>query len=473
MGNTIDKYSADSGILPFDPIVMVQDVLKRWVIILMTVVAVGVSTYILTDMFYTPVYQTNTTFVVTTRGSSASVYTNLKSTNSLASVFTELLNSSILRKTIMQEMGVTHFDAKVTTAVIPDTNLITMKVTASDPWTAFVVAQSTIDHHETLTYRVIDGIVLEVLQPPVMPVSSVNSSNSMYQMKKMMVLSALFSIVGLATLSFFRKTVRSSKEAREKLDCHFLGEIPHERKHKTLFTLLHKRKTSILITSPLTSFRYVESIRKLRRRVEQHMHDSKVLMVTSLLENEGKSTLTVNLALSMAEKNKRVLIIDCDMRKPACHAILEQRNFNYGVRHLLRKRVTLSEALIRYQKTNLYLLLEKRGNSWSGDLITSKPMVDLLEQAREEFDFIFLDLPPISAASDAESMKKLADASLLVVRQNRASSKALNKAVADLDGGHAKLMGCVLNNVYSTSLTSGQSHGYGFYNKYKYYGRKD
>ena len=161
MNYTTENNGAESGILPFDPIVVLQDIWKNWLLVLLIAVMVGVGSYIVSDLRYEPTYQTNTTFVVTTRGSSASVYTNLTSTNNLASVFTELLNSSILKKTVMQELNMTSFDGVVSTAVIPNTNLITMQVTASDPWTAFAIAQSIIDHHETLTYRVVGGIVLE------------------------------------------------------------------------------------------------------------------------------------------------------------------------------------------------------------------------------------------------------------------------------------------------------------------------
>ena len=76
----------------------------------------------------------------------------------------------------------------------------------------------------------------------------------------------------------------------------------------------------------------------------------------------------------------------------------------------------------------------------------------------------------MSGVSDAESMTKYADASLLVVRQNAATAPAINKAVAALDGGNAKLLGCVLNNVYSTGLFSGQGHNYSGYDKYNHYG---
>ena len=200
------------------------------------------------------------------------------------------------------------------------------------------------------------------------------------------------------------------------------------------------------------------------------MPDGNVLMVTSLLENEGKSTIAVNLALALAQKHSQVLLIDCDMRKPACHAVLEETDFAHGLQDLLTGAAPPSDCLIHYNKSHLYLLLDKEGSSNSGDLICCENMQTLLQWARKEFDFVILDLPPMSGVSDAESMTQYADASLLVVRQNAATAPAINKAVAALDGGNAKLLGCVLNNVYSTSLFSGQGHNYSGYDKYNHYG---
>lgn len=470
MENKNEMHKAQSGILSFDPIVLIQDVVKRWLFILLAALAVGVGVYIKTDRDYTPVYQTTTTYVVSTRSSSSTVYSNLSSTSSLASVFTELLNSSILRKTILQEIGAQSFDGTINAAVVSETNLLTVTVTASDPRTAFMVAQAIIDHHESVTYRVVDGIALEVLQRPTVPMAPRNYANAAGQMKKMMLAAAAAAVVLLAVLSYGRDAVRSGKEARAKLDCDFLGEIPHENKYKTLLSRIRHRKTSILITNPVTSFRFVETIRKLRRRVEQHMHDDKVLMVTSLLENEGKSTVAVNLALALAQKHARVLLIDCDLRKPACYALLEQKTAAYGVLDVLAGRADLSDAIIRDKKSNLYLLLEKRGEKNSGDLVSSENMQALIKWARQEFDFVVLDLPPMAVVSDAESVMEYADASLLVVRQNAAEAPAINKAVASLDSGKAKLLGCVLNNVCTTVLSSGQGYGYGGYGKYGHYG---
>ena len=104
--------SVQSAILSFDPIVIVIDVVKRWMLILLAVLIVGVGTFIAVDISYTPVYQTNTTFVVTNRSSNSTVYSNLSSTSSLAAVFTDLLNSSMLRKAVAAETGIGDFEGK-------------------------------------------------------------------------------------------------------------------------------------------------------------------------------------------------------------------------------------------------------------------------------------------------------------------------------------------------------------------------
>lgn len=469
MEQTNEMRSAPDSMMLFDPIVVVRDVLKQWLIILLAAIAVGVGTYILTDMEYAPRYQAKATFVVTSRSSAATVYSNLTSTTEMASVFSELINSSVMRKNIQEALG-GYFSATISASAVPQTNLLNMTVTASNPRTAFLVAQAIIDHHEEITYQVVDGVSLEILQNVEVPTVPVNRADAVSQMQKMMILAALATIALFVCLSLFRDTIRSGQEARKKLDCDYLGEIPHERKFKTLASVLRRRKTGILVTNPVTSFHYVETLRKLARRVEQHMGSGKVLMFTSVLENEGKSTIAVNLALTMAQKGKKVLLIDCDLRKPACHLLLEQKVVGGGFRALLQERAACEEVLLTHKRSNLYMLLDDQGDAGSGDLLNSHAMRDLMNWARQAFDLVVLDLPPMSVAADAETVSDLADASLLVVRQNTVGTASINKAAEALEGGKARLLGCVLNNVYSTFLSTGQGYQYGGYGNYHYYG---
>lgn len=458
-------------LLPFDPIVLIQDVAKRWLVIVLVALMAGVGSYFITDATYTPVYKTTTTFVVIDPSSSSSVYSNLSTTTGLASVFSELLNSSILRTTILEKIGQASFDGSIQAAVVPETNLLTVTVSSSSPRTAFLIAQAVIDHHHTLTYQVVDGVVLEVLQHPTVPLSPSNPARHMNVMKKAMAAAAIASFLLLICLSYMKNTVRSGTEAKKKLDCYYLGEIPHEQKNKTLLSRFRRRKSGILVNSPLTSFHFSESIRKLRHRVLQNMRGGKVLMVTSLLENEGKSTISVNLAIAMAQRHSKVLLIDCDLRKPACHLLMGRKNLTQGLLDVLVEKANLSDVVQRDKASNLYMLLEPNGSQNSAVLLSSERMRAILKWAHREFDFVVVDLPPMAAAVDSESLMELADASLLVVRQNVASATALNKAIESLKNGKAKLLGCVLNNVHTSSLPFGQNSvsSYGDFDKFGQY----
>ena len=460
----------DSEFFLFDPIVLVLDVMKQWTAVLLIVLAVGVGAFILTDMQYKPQYQSRVTFVVTSRSSSTNVYNNLSSTTEMASVFSELINSSVMRKSILEEMGTGHFDGTISAVVVPETNLLNMTVTASDPRTAFLVTQAIIDHHEDVTYQVVDNVSLEVLKGAEVARAPINRADAAGAMKKMGLLAGIAACGLFAAISFMRDRVRSGKEVRKKLDCNYLGEIPHEEKYKTLLSRIRRRKTGILVTNPVTSFGFVETIRKLAHRVEQHMGKGKVLLVTSLKENEGKSTVTANLALTMARKS-RVLLIDCDLRKPSCSTLLETKTPQYGTQAVLTDYTKATQALVQYKKTQMYMILEKRGYSNSGDLLSSEHMVRLLEWARKEFDYVILDLPPMSVVTDSVTVANVADAALLVVRQNVSKATSINHAIGDLESGKAKLLGCVLNDVRSTFLTTGQGYrsGYGYGYGYGYY----
>ena len=117
----------------------------------------------------------------------------------------------------------------------------------------------------------------------------------------------------------------------------------------------------------------------------------------------------------------------------------------------------------------MFVILEKHRSADAGDMLSSDVMKRLISWARQEFDFVVLDLPPMSVAPDAETVADIADASLLVVRQNESPAKRINKAVAALEDGKAQVLGCVLNDVHATFLSSGQGYRYGGYGRYNYY----
>lgn len=467
------------GLLNYDPIVISRDISRRWLIILVLALIVGMVAYIVTDTFYVPFYQTNTTLVVTTRDSSANVFSNLTSTTALANVFTELVTSSVFRQTILEQTGVENFSGAITASAVPDSNILTMQVRDKDPRTAFIITQVILENHHEVTRNVMGDVALEVLQKPAVPTRPANRTDAQRVMQMAMVITFILGCALIGFLSFSRDAVRSGKEARLKLNCSYLGSIPHEKKYRNLRAKLRRPKTSVLVTDPAVSFRFVEAVRKVCRRVEQKMNGAKALMVVSLLENEGKSTVAVNLALTLAKKYDKVLLIDCDLRKPACAKQLKVKWTGPGVKDVLSGRAAPMDLVITDGRSGLNLLLEKNPVPNCGAMIGSVYMEQLVLWAKENYDFVILDLPPMSAVADAENIMEYADASLLVVRQNAAIARGLNRAVSILQKGKAELLGCVLNNEFTSSVSLGRGYGssyghyghYGRYGKYGHYGR--
>ena len=475
-----DNQTEQIELFSYDPIVLVWDVVKRWKVIVAVALLAGMLAYVVTEQTYTPAYTTTTTFVVSAKESSTTAYQNLNAASSLATVFSEVLNSSIMRDTILEELGMDAFDGSIQASAVAETNLLSLNVTHSDPRTAFLVTKTIIEKHGVVSYQVTGDTILEVLQKPVVPSAPSNPMNAAGSMKKVAVLAGLAACAVLAVASFMRDTVRSRQEAEKKLEERVMGELRHEHKHQPLKEILRHEKRSILITDPITSFGFVEKIKKLRRQVEQHMPENgKVIMVTSVLENEGKSTVAVNLALSMAQKQKKVLLIDGDLRRPACHKVLEQPWRAMGTADVAMGKMGLMKAVAPCKKLkNLSLLLESREWPDSADLVSSAGMEKLLEEARENYDWVIVDTPPMSVGPDSECMAEQADASLLVVRQNDATAKMLTNALDVLHMSKAKMLGCVLNNVWSVSMPgsgsyggSGYGYGYGAYSHYGHYGR--
>ena len=461
-------------LLPFDPIVLVREAAGKWILVLVIAMIVGMFAYIYTDSMYVPFYRTSATLVLTTRDSASTFYDSLDATSSLATVFTEVLNSSVMYNNIVRELGMDSFRGAIHAAAIESTNLMTVQVAAGDPRTAFQVMQVLLEQHDMVTYAVMGDIVLEVLEPPVVPYGPYNSVDAGHAFKIVTLASAVVMFLLLMVMAYFRDTVRSKEEAEEKLDCWCLGEIHHERKKRTLKERLLRKKRSILITDPQTGFRYVTTMSKLGRRVEQNMRKGKILLVTSVMENEGKSTVSTNLALALSKKYPKVLLMDCDLHKPACRKILEHEMPKFFTQNVIRGEVELSEAVRKDRRSRLNMLFAKRSSPQeAGELVGSNGMAELLEKAREEYDYVIIDLPPMAIAPDTEAVMEFADASLLVVRQNGVLTTDLNRAISDLQRGRAKLLGCVLNNVHSTEILSGEGYGtgYGRYGGYGQYGR--
>ena len=448
-----------------------------WLAVLAAIIF-GCLGYIVADLRYKPRYQTRTTFVVHQRGSYSTVYGNLNAATGMAQSFSQVLKSDVMRKRVAQELGVTRIDGEIEASVISETNLLELRITSDTPRMAYRITRSILKRYDELTGAALNNISLEILQQPYVPTVPVNQPNSKRMAKLAALLGAAVMVAYIGITAYLRDTIKAEKDVEEALDTKLVAVLHHERKNKTLMEALRRNKRSLLISDPTTGFLYVEAVKKLRSRVEYQMRRTgpKVIMVTSVLENEGKTTVATNLAIAMGRKYKKVLLIDGDMRKPALQKILEYQNDDIKtISDVLEGKATLDDALIVDPRRNIYSLLSRRMGESASELLRSPQMEQLIEQARQEMDIIIIDTPPMSASVDGECIAQLADAALLVVRQDCAPVRVINDTIDVLKGANAELIGCVLNNFYIADVSENVSYGfggtYGYGRKYGYGGK--
>ena len=202
----------------------------------------------------------------------------------------------------------------------------------------------------------------------------------------------------------------------------------------------------------------------------------RIVGVTSSLRGEGKSVTSINLAYTMAQNGKRVLLIDCDMRLPTVAKKLEIEKAP-GLSNLLVGVDEISKSVQRYfsEKTGDYFDVIPAGElpPNPAELLGSARMGTLLNALKEHYDYIFLDLPPVCAVADALIISKLSDGMIVVVRQDFCRTDVLREAMEQLKLVEANIIGFVYNGTEAYGGKYGKHGKYGKYGKYSRYYSKN
>ena len=201
-----------------------------------------------------------------------------------------------------------------------------------------------------------------------------------------------------------------------------------------------------------------EAYRSLRSNIEYSSFDDeyRAIVVTSSVPGEGKSTTSGNLALSLAQSGNKVLLVDCDMRKPSIHKKFKISNISGTAELLLRKESF--EDVANFYNENLTIITAGKIPPNPSEMLSSRAMTAFIKEMKKEFKYIILDTPPLQAVTDAQVLSTKSDGVLLVVRAGSTKREMVLNSVDLIKKVHGKIIGTVLNGVENKK------------NNYYYYG---
>lgn len=220
-----------------------------------------------------------------------------------------------------------------------------------------------------------------------------------------------------------------------------------------------------------------ESLRAVRTNIRFCGDDIRVICFTSVLPDEGKSTVVMKLAESFATAGDKVLVIDTDMRKSVLvgryrYQTSDGKNI-IGLSQYLSGQNELKEVIYDTENSNLSILFAGHSVANATELLEKEYFKQLLETARQEFDYILLDCPPMTAAIDATIVAKEADGAILVIAQDNVNARAVADSKNQLEASGVRILGAIMNKVkMQKSSYYGNYYGNYYGSYYGNYGSK-
>lgn len=449
-----------------EPLCILRALARQLWMLLLAALTCAMAAWIVLTCFVTQQYTSSTTFSVTTRTSNL-YYTNITAADVAAS-YSQLLQSRVLRQTMEQNLGM-PLNGTVSAQQLGETNLIRVTVTAGTPRQALVLLKAVSDNYGSLSAHVSSTAVLSQLNSPSLSVAPSRSYNVPRICLMAAIAGAALTALGVAWASVSSGTVQTQEGARSDLDAKIISTVPHEGRRGG-----KRLRRNLNISSPAISFAFTESIHRIAEKFQhEHAKGRRVFLFSSVSAADGKSTLAANTAISLASRGVNVLFIDLDLRRPVQSEMLglsvKQKN-ELGT--LLTESAApekILSAAVTDPATGLHSLLSTKSYTDVIELLASDQLAKVVALARERYDYVIIDSPPLGFFSDSELLSDLSDASVLVVRQDTVPAPEINDAIDALRAGKAEFLGCILNDMAHLAAWS-SGYGYGYGKKYDKYG---
>jgi capsular exopolysaccharide synthesis family protein len=467
----------ESRRLEIDISSVIRRFIKEGIYILLIASCVAMLYGIYMSFTYQAHFSGETTLVVQVRENSNSSYRREKASDT-AAMFEEVINTNLLQKKVAEQMGLSQLPGQISCELIENTNLLVLKVSADTPKNVVTVMNGILDHYEVVMDSLLGETTIQVLDEMNVPTQSTAGEDQWRMMGKVFLVVTAALGAGLFLYDILRDDIKNEKEVEQKLDTKLFSIVYYENLKYGIWNFLKGTKNiGLTITNPAIGFGFTETYQKIATKLEYEIgKDKQILLVTSMNENEGKSTVAANIALTLAQREHTVLLIDADMRKPAQYKLL-------GIKYpeevkqigdLLMGEADFKDTAVYDKDTRLTVIAGSKAYNDTVGMLDQNRLAELFGEFKKLFDYIIIDTPPLFAAADTEEFLTVAEAGLIVVGQNQSKVKDINDGIDIFRETNCELLGCILNgfrakpvairkNSYDYAYNSRYRYGYGGY----------
>ncbi|AJB49863.1 polysaccharide biosynthesis tyrosine autokinase [Acinetobacter nosocomialis] len=271
-------------------------------------------------------------------------------------------------------------------------------------------------------------------------------------------------LIGLLR-NLMRSGVKDSAQIENELDLPVYATVPRSPIQETRMSILKKKKSIPILAVKNSDDIAIESLRSIRTAIHFALTSAKnnIIMIAGPSPEVGKSFISTNLATIFAQGNKRVLLIDADMRRGYMHKYFDV-DVKPGLSELLSGQADLTQVLHKTQVANLDVITRGKSPTNPSEMLSSTQFKELLEQLQTQYDHIIIDTPPVLAVTDGIIISQYTGVNLIVARYIKSHMKELELTVNRFEQAGVKVNGFILNDI---QRSSGGGYGYNYAYAYK------
>ncbi|ENK7211601.1 polysaccharide biosynthesis tyrosine autokinase [Acinetobacter baumannii] len=270
--------------------------------------------------------------------------------------------------------------------------------------------------------------------------------------------------------NMLRTGIKDSGQIENEMDLPVYATVPRSPIQESRIKILKKKKSIPILAVKNSDDIAIESLRSIRTAIHFALANAKnnIIMIAGPSPEVGKSFISTNLATIFAQGNKRVLLIDADMRRGYMHKYFDV-DVKPGLSELLSGQADLQKVLHKTQVANLDVITRGKSPTNPSEILSSNQFKELLEQLQSQYDHIIIDTPPVLAVTDGIIISQYTGVNLIVARYAKSQMKELELTVNRFEQAGVKVNGFILNDIQRASA----GYGYGYNYAYAYKAQKE